>query len=235
MTAPATHALASRSRPASAEELHSVPWLPALEPAERERAVSDMRVVNVAAGEYVCRIGRPVTYWFGVLDGLLKMSSDTALGVPITFTGLPPGGWFGEGTVLKREPYRYNIQALRKSVVAGITAETFHWLLDRSIGCCAQRRHRPNGTRIDLDHGPVSRESSKPIGEDYGSSGATNSERVSRQNSSRLCPNTVWPAKPSMLPPSTSTVRSKYGNRGARRARTRRSATSETRSVANPT
>jgi CRP/FNR family cyclic AMP-dependent transcriptional regulator len=35
--------------------------------------------------------------------------------------------------VLKREAYRYNIQALRKSVVAGITAETFHWLMDRSI------------------------------------------------------------------------------------------------------
>ena len=42
------------------------------------------------------------------------------MGIPITFTGVPPGGWFGEGTVLKREAYRYNIQALRKSVVAGI-------------------------------------------------------------------------------------------------------------------
>jgi len=61
------------------------------------------------------------------------MSNDTALGLPITFTGVAPGGWFGEGTVIKREPYRYNIQALRKSVVAGLGVETFHWLLDRSI------------------------------------------------------------------------------------------------------
>jgi CRP/FNR family cyclic AMP-dependent transcriptional regulator len=91
-------------------------------------------VVQVEPGELVCRVGRPVTYWFGVLDGLLKMSNDTALGMPITFTGLPPGGWFGEGTVLKREAYRYNIQALRKSLVTGITVATFHWLLDRSIG-----------------------------------------------------------------------------------------------------
>jgi CRP-like cAMP-binding protein len=52
----------------------------------------------------------------------------------MTFTGVPPGGWFGEGTVLKREPYRYNIQALRKSVVAGIPIHTFDWLLDNSIG-----------------------------------------------------------------------------------------------------
>jgi CRP-like cAMP-binding protein len=130
--APAT-ALESRSRAASHEELLSIPWLGRLDAAERERVVADMRVVNVRAGEFVCRVGRPVTYWFGLIDGLLKMSNDSGLGMPITFTGVPPGGWFGEGTVLKRETYRYNIQALRKSVVAGITAETFHWVLDRSI------------------------------------------------------------------------------------------------------
>ena len=52
----------------------------------------------------------------------------------MTFTGVPPGGWFGEGTALKREVYRYNIQALRKSMVAGLHVDTFHWLLDHSIG-----------------------------------------------------------------------------------------------------
>ncbi len=81
----------------------------------------------------LCRVGRAPSYWFGVLDGLLKMSNDSMQGIPITFTGVPPGGWFGEGTVLKREPYRYNIEALRPSVVAGIHVETFHWLIDRSI------------------------------------------------------------------------------------------------------
>ncbi len=126
--------LPSRSRAASQGELAIIPWLGRLAEPERERVLADLRVVNVEPGELVCRVGRPVTYWFGVLDGLLKMSNDSALGVPITFTGVPPGGWFGEGTVLKGEIYRYNIQALRKSVVAGITAGTFHWLLDRSIG-----------------------------------------------------------------------------------------------------
>ncbi|MGA8391471.1 MAG: Crp/Fnr family transcriptional regulator, partial [Burkholderiaceae bacterium] len=89
---------------------------------------------DAQAGDYVCRIGRPITYWFGVVEGLLKMSSDNAEGQTMTFTGVPPGGWFGEGTALKREVYRYNIQALRKSVVAGLPVDTFHWLLDHSIG-----------------------------------------------------------------------------------------------------
>jgi CRP/FNR family transcriptional regulator, cyclic AMP receptor protein len=127
-------ALLSRSRAATRAEIAAVPWLRVLKPDERVQAIGDLRVVQVQAGELVCRIGRPPSYWFGVIDGLLKMSTDTALGIPITFTGVPPGGWFGEGTVLKHEPYRYDIQALRKSLVAGISVATFDWLLDRSIG-----------------------------------------------------------------------------------------------------
>ena len=133
----ASHApsvLPSRSRAVLPDELPLIPWLQHVDAADREPVVHELRVVQVDPGELVCRVGRPVTYWFGVLDGLLKMSNDSALGMPITFTGVPPGGWFGEGTVLKGEPYRYNIQALRKSVVAGIPGATFHWLLDRSIG-----------------------------------------------------------------------------------------------------
>jgi len=126
--------LHQRRRIPTADELQGIPWLRLLQPDERARAVAELKVGDAASGDYVCRIGRPVTYWFGVVEGLLKMSSDSAQGVTVTFAGLPPGGWFGEGTALKREPYRYNIQALRKSVVAGLPIDTFHWLLDHSIG-----------------------------------------------------------------------------------------------------
>ncbi len=125
--------LLARARTPEPTELAEMAWLQALLPNERERALADLKVVQVEVGELLCRVGRPVTYWFGVVDGLLKMSNDTAMGVPITFTGIAPGGWFGEGTVIKRETYRYNIQALRKSVVAGLSVETFHWLLERSL------------------------------------------------------------------------------------------------------
>jgi CRP/FNR family transcriptional regulator, cyclic AMP receptor protein len=125
--------LLARARASSPEESAGIPWLRGLDRDERELALQDLKVVQVSAGELLCRVGRPATYWFGVIDGLLKMSNDTAMGIPITFTGIPPGGWFGEGTVLKREAYRYNIQALRRSVVAGLSVDTFHWLLDRSI------------------------------------------------------------------------------------------------------
>lgn len=126
--------LHQRRRPPTQRELDGIPWMSALLPAERARAVDALLVGDALAGDSVCRVGRPVTYWFGVVEGLLKMSTDNAQGQTMTFAGIPPGGWFGEGTAVKREPYRYNIQALRKSVVAGLPIDTFHWLLDHSIG-----------------------------------------------------------------------------------------------------
>ncbi len=126
--------LHQRRRAATPEELRSIPWLALLSPSEHQAAVTHIVVGDAQSGDTLCRVGRQVTYWFGVVEGLLKMNADSATGQSMTFTGLPPGGWFGEGTVLKREAYRYNVQALRKSVVAGLPVESFHWLLDHSIG-----------------------------------------------------------------------------------------------------
>ncbi|MCA3237595.1 MAG: Crp/Fnr family transcriptional regulator [Curvibacter sp.] len=126
--------LHQRRRPLTEAELAGIPWLPQLSADEQNYAVAELRITEALPGDLVCRIGRPVTYWFGVVDGLLKMSGENAEGQSMTFTGLPPGGWFGEGTVLKREAYRYNVQTLRKSLVAGLPVDSFHRLLDQSIG-----------------------------------------------------------------------------------------------------
>ena len=122
-----------RARPATEAELEGIPWLRVLEGADRERARTALRIAPAQTGERICRFGRPPTFWFGVVDGLLKMSNDTPSGGTITYMGVPPGAWFGEGTLIKREPYRYNIEALRRSTVAGLPIEDFHALLDRSI------------------------------------------------------------------------------------------------------
>ena len=122
-----------RARPATRAELEGIPWLRVLEGADLQRAQTALRIAPAQTGDRICRFGRPPTFWFGVVDGLLKMSNDTPSGGTITYMGLPPGAWFGEGTLIKREPYRYNIEALRRSTVAGLPIEDFHALLDRSI------------------------------------------------------------------------------------------------------
>jgi CRP/FNR family transcriptional regulator, cyclic AMP receptor protein len=132
-SAPEEMSLSQRRRSPTEDEMRSIPWLAALEPHHQLRARAALQVGEAKSGDYVVRVGRPVTYWFGLIDGLLKMGNETPDGRSITLSGVPPGGWFGEGTVLKQENYRYNIQALRPSIVAGIPVETFHWLLDQSI------------------------------------------------------------------------------------------------------
>ncbi|MFM8509642.1 MAG: cyclic nucleotide-binding domain-containing protein, partial [Betaproteobacteria bacterium] len=100
--------LIARAREVQQRDWSAIPWLRCLGDVQRERALSDLRVVDAQPGDFICKIGRPANLWFGVLDGLMKMSNDASVGVSITFTGIPPGAWFGEGTLLKRESYRYN-------------------------------------------------------------------------------------------------------------------------------
>lgn len=126
-------ALRARARAATSAELAMVPWLQVLGDEDRARVVADLEVADADPGDLVCKIGRRANYWFGVVDGLLKMTNDASVEAAITYSGLPPGAWFGEGTLLKRESYRYNIETLRRSVVAGLPIDTFEWLLARSI------------------------------------------------------------------------------------------------------
>jgi CRP/FNR family cyclic AMP-dependent transcriptional regulator len=125
--------LRQRARPPSQAELADIPWMALLSETDRREAAGTLLLVHADAGERVCRFGAPSNYWFGVIDGLLKMSNVSHDGHQITYTGVPPGAWFGEGTLLKREVYRYNIEALRKSTVAGLPIEVFWRLLERSI------------------------------------------------------------------------------------------------------
>ena len=63
--------LYQRARAPRELELADIAWLRGLEPHERDRALADLKVVQVNAGELLCRVGRPVTYWFGVIEGLV--------------------------------------------------------------------------------------------------------------------------------------------------------------------
>jgi CRP/FNR family cyclic AMP-dependent transcriptional regulator len=88
---------------------------------------------HIESGGFLCRKGAPADHWYGVIEGLAKMSSDWATGKTASYTGIAAGGWFGEGSMLKSEPRRYDVIALRDSRVACMKRETFHWLLDHSI------------------------------------------------------------------------------------------------------
>lgn len=108
-------------------------WVSCLTPAQRQRVETDAVERDVTKGGHVCRKGEPAEYWIGVIDGLLKMVNISNDGKETMFTSGMTGGWFGEGSLLKDEPRRYDVVALRDSRVALMPRATFMSLLDASI------------------------------------------------------------------------------------------------------
>jgi CRP-like cAMP-binding protein len=98
----------------------------------RRRVITETAIRRHAGG-FVCRKGDSVDHWLGVLDGLVKLGSVSPEGKSISFTGVPAGGWFGEGSLLKSEPRRYDAIALRDSSIAFVPRNTFTLLLDGSV------------------------------------------------------------------------------------------------------
>lgn len=109
------------------------PWVEALDPVERMRLSRETPVRAFPAGAMVVRKGEPVEAWLGVVDGLVKVASVSPEGRSVTYTGVTSGGWFGEGSLLKSEPRKYDVVALRDSHVALMPRATFQRLLDCSI------------------------------------------------------------------------------------------------------
>ncbi|MBS0320612.1 MAG: Crp/Fnr family transcriptional regulator [Proteobacteria bacterium] len=113
--------------------LDASPWTRALTPAQRASIVANTLVKRVPAGGYVCRKGERVEHWIGIVEGLVKMASVSPDGKPTMFTGIRNGGWFGEGSLLKDEPRRYDIVAIRDTTVAYVSRAAFMLLLDESV------------------------------------------------------------------------------------------------------
>jgi len=113
--------------------LKASPWAEDLTPALRARVELETLTRSCPVGSYVCRKGEPVEHWIGVVEGLVKMANVSVEGRPMSFTGIGSGGWFGEGSLLKNEPRRYDIIALRDSTIATMPRATFMALLDSSV------------------------------------------------------------------------------------------------------
>lgn len=113
----------------SLDHLLSMPWAQALTPVQRERLTSEVREREVPSGSSVCRHGHRVEYWKGVVDGLVKLSVAAPNGRTSTLTGLAAGAWFGEGPVLREQPWDFDGVALRDTRLVLVPRATFHWLL----------------------------------------------------------------------------------------------------------
>jgi CRP-like cAMP-binding protein len=85
------------------------------------------------ADEHIFMRGDRFDYWTGVVTGLARMGIVSRGGKATSFAGLTAGAWFGEGTVLKNEPRRYDVVALRDTRLAMMDRATFVWLFENSV------------------------------------------------------------------------------------------------------
>ena len=108
-------------------------WGRALQPSELALVLDTSRELRVPAGGLVVGLGDPAEHWLGVIDGVLKMQVGNPGGRVSTLTGVALGAWFGEGSLLRREPFRYAVVALRSSRIAQVPRSTFEALRQRSL------------------------------------------------------------------------------------------------------
>ena len=108
-------------------------WWPQLAPDDQRRTLAETEERRYTGGTVVMRKGEVVDAWIGVIDGLVKINVVSAVGKTATFTGVGPGGWFGEGSILKNEARKYDVVALRDTRIAWMPRRTFERLLDTSI------------------------------------------------------------------------------------------------------
>jgi CRP/FNR family transcriptional regulator, cyclic AMP receptor protein len=70
---------------------------------------------------------------YAVLSGLVKLQSQSSQGRRQGYLGIPGGEWFGEGSVLRKGPWRYDVIALRDTELLCLPRPIFDELRDTSL------------------------------------------------------------------------------------------------------
>jgi len=108
-------------------------WFRALAAQHQDIVLASSHAEYRESGAWIARRQAPSDYWIGVHTGLLKLAIYNASGRSCTLSGVPPGGWFGEGSVIKRELRKYDVAAIQPSLVMFVPSATFHLLLSSSL------------------------------------------------------------------------------------------------------
>ncbi len=115
------------------ESLANSIWGRRLTDNEMKRVQADCRERVVTTRQSIVRAGEPAEFWIGIISGFGKMSVSSAAGRETTLISVGAGGWFGEGTLIKRGRWQYDAIALRDCRLALMPRDTFEWLRASSI------------------------------------------------------------------------------------------------------
>jgi CRP-like cAMP-binding protein len=122
--------------PPATQFLQVQPWFATLDAKWRESLLGQLCVVRGGKGDVLLAAGEPVDGWYAVLYGLVKLQTQSPEGRRQAFLGIPAGEWFGEGSVLKDEPRRYDVIALRDTELVCLPRPEFDKLRTGSLAFC---------------------------------------------------------------------------------------------------
>lgn len=108
--------------------LYGQAWFDRLGPRQKDDILGAMTLRKAAKGEILLHRGEAVDGWYGVLAGMVKLQTIGPDGKVSAFLGVPAGEWFGEGTVLREDAWRYDVVALRDTTLIGMPLAHFREL-----------------------------------------------------------------------------------------------------------
>lgn len=113
--------------------LRSQSWFVSLDPPRKAAIEEASFILEGLRGDLILRANEPAEGWYGVVSGLVKLQSLPSPGRQSVFLGIPPGQWFGEGTVIKQEKRRYEVLALRDTILLCLPNDSFQQLYETYI------------------------------------------------------------------------------------------------------
>ena len=117
----------------SSRFLRMQPWFAGLPETARERVTATVVTQTGRKGDVMLRSGDEVNGWYAVLSGLVKLQSQSPQGRLSVFLGVPGGEWFGEGSAMKAERRRYDVIALRDTILMCLPRAQFDELRATSL------------------------------------------------------------------------------------------------------
>lgn len=108
-------------------------WYTSLDSDAMARVRADMTCSVHAAGSIIAPRARHLKHWVGIMEGLGVLGCDSRGGKPAFHLTMTERSWFGEGSLLKDEPLKFEAFAKVDCRVARLPRATFMWLLETSI------------------------------------------------------------------------------------------------------
>jgi len=121
---PAEHPLL---RPLSAD-----PWFGALDLATRRELLAGAERLRLLPGSFVFRQGDETAGFYGLVGGLLRVSTLREDGREAVLAVLEPGNWFGEASALDGLPRTHDVSAAGRVELLCVAPENFQRLMRRN-------------------------------------------------------------------------------------------------------